>query len=57
VFEPKDINGVRKLKRFTVDIRLKQFRRVNYEVGIEFLGFDSKKGQKLLVEMHKDVLN
>ena len=32
---------------YTVDMRLKQFRRVT-EKGIEFIDFDSKKGTVLL---------
>ena len=59
--------GVRKLKTFkgyTVDLRLQEFRKVrvaNYRNGvyedryIEFIPFDSPKGQTLLAQMHEAV--
>ena len=66
-YEPEEVNGVRKLKefqRYTVDLRLKEFRKVrvaNYRNGvyedryIECVPFDSPKGKKLLAQMHRDV--
>ena len=66
-YEPEEINGVRKLKtfqRYTVDLRLKEFRKVrvaNYRNGvyedryIECVPFDSPKGKKLLDLMHEEV--
>ena len=66
-YEPEEINGVRKLKTFqlyTVDLRLKEFRKVrvaNYRNGvyedryIEYVPFDSPKGKKLLDQMHEQV--
>jgi hypothetical protein len=66
-YEPEEINGVRKLKEFkgyTVDIRLKEFRRVKlgYDevykqatTEIEYISFDSPKGKKLLAQMHEEV--
>jgi len=42
-------------KGLTVDMRLKQFRRMDTEKGIEFIDFDSKKGTKLLTEYHKTI--
>jgi len=38
-------------KGYTVDFRLKQFRKVNRKnLEIEFVDFDSEKGRKLLSE-------
>ncbi len=66
-YEPEEMNGVRKFKtfqRYTVDLRLKEFRKVrvaNYRNGvyedryIEFVPFDSPKGKKLLDQMHEEV--
>lgn len=36
-------------KGFTVDTRLRQFRRVRVQ-QIEFIDFDSEEGEKLLLE-------
>ena len=36
---------------FTVDARLREFRKAGREVGIEFVPFDSKKGRELLAEL------
>lgn len=52
-YEPEEINGVRMLKvfnRYTVDLKLQQFRKVDYGREIEFVDFDNSKGQKLLKE-------
>ena len=48
-FELPTFNG------YTVDIRLKQFRKVEYGENpqIEFIDFDSEKGQELLLEMQE----
>ena len=66
-YEPEEINGVRKLKEFqgyTIDIRLKEFRRVKLgycevykraTTEIEYLSFVSPKGKKLLAQMHEQV--
>lgn len=66
-YEPEEMNGVRRLKtfqRYTVDLRLQEFRKVrvaNYRNGvyedryIEFVPFDSPKGKKLLAQMHEAV--
>jgi len=59
-YEPEEINGVRKLKEFkgyTIDLRLQQFRKANLGEALEFIEFDSKKGKKLLAEMHSQLLN
>lgn len=59
-YEPEEINGVRVLKTFqgyTIDLRLKQFRKIELNELPEFIEFDSEKGQLLLAEMHKAVLN
>ena len=37
-------------KGYTVDTRLKQFRRVDPEWGMEFIDFDSEEGEKILIE-------
>ncbi len=60
-YEPEEIKGVRKLKEFngyTVDLRLKQFRKVEYGLpSIDFIEFSSPEGQTILQEMHKSILN
>ncbi len=59
-YEPEEINGVRKLKVFegyTIDLRLKQFRKAEIGEELEFVEFDSKEGQELLQKMHAAVLN
>src|SRR6266567_1220042 len=43
-YEPEEINGVRKLKTFqgyTVDLRCKEFRKVEYGKQIDFIDFAS----------------
>ena len=35
-------------KGYTVDERLKEFRKIEYGKPLEFVSFDSAKGQKLL---------
>ena len=37
-------------KGYTVDIRLKQFRKIGPGLKIMFIDFDSPKGDKLLAE-------
>jgi hypothetical protein len=49
---------LQKYKNYTVDYRLKQFRRVSFTKKgfpgkIEFLNFDSEKGDRLLGQMIK----
>lgn len=41
-----------KWNNWTIDLRLKQFRRVgiNGAIGIEFVDFDSDDGKKLMIE-------
>ena len=42
---------------YTIDFRLKQFRKVDYSnKTIEFIEFNSKKGQQLLKEYYKKKL-
>ena len=50
---------LKKFEGYTVDIRLQQFRKVAFESfeDIEFIDFDSKKGQELLKKMHASVVN
>ncbi|MEI8348719.1 MAG: hypothetical protein WCI77_01060 [Candidatus Omnitrophota bacterium] len=38
-------------KGFTVDFRLREFRKAIPEKCLEFVAFDSSKGRKLLAEM------
>ena len=38
-------------KDYTVDMRLKEFRRAIPEVTLEFIPFNSPDGQKLLAEL------
>ncbi|MCX6750255.1 MAG: hypothetical protein NTZ83_02260 [Candidatus Pacearchaeota archaeon] len=54
-------------KGYTVDVRLKQFRKVTNRTQIEFIDFDTEKGDQLLGEYiasldlnkksDKDILN
>ena len=37
-------------KGYTIDVRLKQFRKANKETGIEFVDFESEMGKRLLAE-------
>ena len=56
--EPEEINGVRQLFEFhgfTVDLRLRQFRKVEFSKPIDFIDFDSAKGKELLAKMHEEV--
>ncbi len=44
-----------KFKGYTVDERLKQFRKVDMEKpSIDFVDFDSEKGKELLDEMREE---
>ena len=66
-FEPEEVNGVsvlKKYKGYTVDNRLKEFRRVKLGYSeaykratteIEYISFDSPKGKRLLDLMHEEV--
>jgi len=57
-YEPEERNGVRKLKEFrgyTVDLRLRQFRKMEYAKQPQFIEFASPKGKKLLAQMHEEV--
>lgn len=59
-YEPEEINGVRTLKEFegyTIDLRLKQFRKVPLDDLPEFIEFDSSEGQALLQRMHASLMN
>ena len=38
-------------KGYTVDVRLKQFRRVDALWGMEFIDFDTPQGEALLEEL------
>ena len=57
-YEPEEINGVRKLKEFqgyTVDLRLQQFRKMEFGKLPQFIEFASPKGKRLLAQMHEEV--
>jgi len=42
---------------YTVDLRLEQFRKVKPNHGaVQFIDFDSPKGQRLLQKMHDELL-
>jgi hypothetical protein len=44
-------------KGYTVDFRLKEFRKAKYPLTLEFIPFDSKKGEKLLEEMGEKIID
>jgi hypothetical protein len=61
-FEPEEEElaegGVRKLKTFkgyAVDLRLLEFRKMEFGKLPEFIEFTSPKGKKLLAQMHEEV--
>ena len=57
VFEPKEVAWVRRLQEFqgyTVDLRLKQFRKISLDALPEFIEFDSEEGQALVAAMHEE---
>jgi hypothetical protein len=60
-YEPEEVvpGGIRKLKTFngyTVDVRLQEFRKIPYGKLPEFIEFASTKGQRLLAQMHQEVM-
>jgi hypothetical protein len=58
-YAPEEIDGIRILNVFsgyTVDLRLKQFRKANIGEDLEFIEFNSNEGQALLQKMHLAVL-
>lgn len=54
----KSLSRVRRLADFggyTVDFRLREFRKVDHEnARIDFVAFESTKGQRLLKEMERE---
>ena len=40
-------------KGYTVDLRLRQFRKAVLDETLEFIDFDTEEGEKLLSEMTK----
>ena len=42
-------------KGYTVDERLQEFRKVEYGKTVEFIPFDSPKGQNLLSDMRAEI--
>lgn len=58
-FRPREAKAIRILKEFngfTVDLKLKQFRKAKFGEELVFIEFDSDKGQKLLILIHKKVI-
>lgn len=58
VFRTEYPTGVAELPTFrgyTVDYRLRQFRRVEFGKTLEFIPFDSSKGRQLLQEMQAEM--
>ncbi len=56
VFGSKEIDGVGRLQTFkgyTVDFRLKEFRKIPLSALPVFIDFDSPEGEKLCNEMHE----
>lgn len=56
IFNKKGAAMVTKLptfKGYTVDFRLREFRKAIPDRCLEFVAFDSKKGKRLLTEMSK----
>lgn len=51
--ERKTPFGLPTFKGYTIDARLKQFRKVSPDRTIEFLDFGSEEGQKLLNEIRE----
>jgi hypothetical protein len=59
VYAPDVVHGVRQLKVFsgyTVDIRLQEFRKAVEGQGLTFIPFTSRQGQRLLKQMHAEVM-
>jgi hypothetical protein len=59
VYAPEPTQGVRQLKVFrgyTVDIRLQEFRKAVSGKGLICVPFASSTGQRLLKQMHEDVM-
>lgn len=59
-YSPEEVNGVRELKTFngyTIDLRLKQLRKVPLDDLPEFIEFDSDEGQEILKQMHLALVN
>ncbi len=59
-FSPEETKeGPRILKTFrgyTVDLRLRQFRIISLDKPLEFIEFDSSKGQTLIRAMHEKAI-
>ena len=55
--EAKMVTKLPEFKGYTIDGRLRQFRKVDRSgenPSIEFVDFDSEEGEKLLEEMNED---
>src|SRR5712692_198078 len=42
-------------KGYTIDFRLRQFRKAEYGKALEFIDFDSEEGQRLLDELEAEM--
>ena len=52
----KGPNKLPEFKGYTIDFRLGQFRKVDIKnQTIEFIDFNSKEGEKLLIEYNKEL--
>lgn len=59
VFGTKEIDGIGHLQTFkgyTVDFKLKEFRKIPPDALSEFIDFDSPTGEKLCYEMHEEAV-
>jgi len=57
-YKPRMSFGVRQLHVFkghTVDLRLQQFRKMEFGKRPQFIPFNSPKGKALLAQMHEEV--
>lgn len=55
VFGPREVDGIRELQTFkgyTVDFKLREFRKVRRDGELKFIDFDSPKGRQLQKHMH-----
>lgn len=59
VLGTKEIDGIGHLQTFkgyTVDFRLREFRKVPFDALPEFIDFDSPEGEELCYEMHEEAV-
>lgn len=53
--EKGDVTILKTFKDYTVDLRLQEFRKIEYGKELQFIGFASPKGKKLLAQIHEKV--